>query len=183
MSNDEPKQMKAPNDVLTGCGFGVMMFVLALLLGYSVAFAQEPVTGPITDAITERFEARFAKQSEEIKAMELRVTREYGDRIKDLMSQAVEARDERKTIIESFRDFNAERVGIVARIGEVREEIRAFGEKWTPIQNLVDRLTGLVWKLFIFVCVLGGLLILLLLLGLFLYSRLKGWVIAQLPKL
>jgi hypothetical protein len=156
-------------------------FVLAFCLLFSgIGFAQEPVEGPITDAIVERM---AKKQAEEMAAMEGRIAAKFGETIAALKAEAEAAKMERASLLNGLREWNENRVGLLNRMELFSKQMTEAVGRWTPLQNLVDRLTGLVWRLFWFVCVLGGLLLFLALVGLFLYSRLKGFVAKEISSL
>jgi hypothetical protein len=161
------------------------MFVRSLIILCLACpvLAQEPVGGPITDAITAKFEERFNKQAAEAKAMEARLVEKFGERITALTQELEAAKLERASILDGLREWNQNRVGLMARMAECRAEIVENAKKWTPLQSLVDRLTGLVWKLFWFICLVCGFVIFLGLVLLFMYSRLKGFVNAQIDDL
>lgn len=129
----------------------ILRLILALILSGDIIYSQEPVAGPITDAIEAKFRERFDKQEAEMKAIEGRLQLAFGDRLKELASQVQEARDERKTIIESFRSWNQERVGLLARIQDFSEKLTEAQVGFAPIKWLIDRATMIVWALIVFV--------------------------------
>ena len=136
---------------------------IAIALGCAVACCQgqdiptplpDPVpdadvmTGPISDAIERRLAERFEKLHEE--------------RFAGLLDEMREARAERTTIIERLQSIQAERNGLLARFDDIRQRVFGIDDKmeiifgrWTPLQNLVERLTELVYKLFWLVIALG----------------------------
>jgi hypothetical protein len=61
-----------------------------------------------------------------------------------------------------------ERTRMIDRIGE---RFDAVEKRWTPLQNLVDRLIGLVWKLMLLVLSLAVLLGFVAVVGLILYRK------------
>lgn len=154
----------------------------ALVCGCYVS-AQEPVEGPITDAITNRVEKLFQRQAEEASAMEARLNQRFSERVEELSKSLRELREDRDGILPAIKEFRKEHGTILEGMRLLTDSVSESVGKWTPLQNLVDRLTALVWKLFWFICVLGGLILLLALVGLFLYSRLKGFVAREISSL
>lgn len=139
--------------------------MFAFVLAISLLVPQDGVVGgPLSDLVRKQIDAvseRLEKQHEERfggvlseireARSEAKAAREeskaLSGRLSDALDELQEARQER---IQDRR----EREGLLSRLDEV------VG-KWTPVQNLVDRLTGLVWKLFWFViavCVVLGLI-------------------------
>jgi hypothetical protein len=158
-----------------------VLSIFALMLVFQLEPQPDPIpnatlSGPITDAITARFEERFIRQEAEAKAMESRLIERFSERIAALTKELDDAKMERSSIANELKEWNHNRIGLMARMAECRSEITESLKKWTPLQNLVDRLTSLVWKLFWFVCIVCGMLILLGMFFLYMYSRMKGFV-------
>ena len=151
---------------------------LALLILFGVsANAQEPpqptpdlvpnaqvVEGPISDLIERRIEAKLEKRQEEL----------YGGFMAELATirqENMADREERRGLLAAVQSMRANFSGFGDRISEFasniqewrmenqrqRSEWNGLLAKWTPLQNLVDRLTGLVWKLFWLMVALGTL--------------------------
>jgi hypothetical protein len=91
-----------------------------------------------------------------------------------IVSQLAEAKREREGILSQIAELRTEREGLASRVASMRENVDAWRtenqkqraewqdnlKKFTPLQNIVDRLTALVWKLIGFVCVLCLLILL-----------------------
>ena len=134
----------------------------------------EVVEGPISDLIEKRLQERLDKKHAEV----------YGS----ILSDIAEARRERKNIFESIQELRSERNGLIARFAEMRDNFEAWRienqkqreewtglvGRWTPLQNLVERLTGLVWKLFGFVIALCCLVFLLAILAAVLWRKVNS---------
>jgi ABC-type multidrug transport system fused ATPase/permease subunit len=158
------------------------IFVLACAL-------QEPIPDPIPDAvgasvvdvIVERrieslLERLESQQSTIIERAAERIEQRTNGKIADLVDSVKSLREDREGVMSSIKEFRKEHGTLMERMTQLADSVANSTAKWTPIQNLVDRLTALVWKLFWFICVLCGLMLFLALVGLFLYSRLKGFV-------
>jgi septal ring factor EnvC (AmiA/AmiB activator) len=141
--------------------------------------AQEPVAGPITDAIEKRLSEKLEAQNKLIESLEQRLEAKSESRLQEIRTKLAELAEDRQGVVESIRQFNSERQGLIARMQQFAEEIKEAAKGWTPLQNLIDRLTALVWKLVWFIAILGGCVLLLGLVGLFLYAKLKWWVMEQ----
>jgi ABC-type multidrug transport system fused ATPase/permease subunit len=133
----------------------------------ALVFLLQPVEvpayeGAISDAIAKRIEEKALGRINEL-----------GDTIREM-------REERTTILESIKQFREEREGVLSKLQELRQSLADASTKWTPIQNLVDRLTALLWKLIWFVCILAGFVVIVGGLGLYLYVRLKKTIIDKL---
>lgn len=157
----------------------MIRLILALVLMGDIIYAQEPVEGPITDAIVQRFQERFDKQNAEMKAFETRMEREFGSRLKDLMSQAIEARDERKTIIETFRSWNQERTGLLTRIQDFGERITQAERGFAPIKWIIDRASALIWAIIGLVVAFAVLIFILIAIVLRLYLWVRNTVVPK----
>lgn len=157
----------------------MIRLILSLVLMGDIIYAQEPVQGPITDAIVERFQERFDKQNAEMKAFEARMEREFGTRLKDLMSQAIEARDERKTIIETFRSWNQERTGLLTRIQDFGERITQAERGFAPIKWIIDRARALIWAIIGLVVAFAVLIFILIAIVLRLYLWVLNTVVPK----
>jgi len=163
-----------------------------------IALQQQPVEGPISDLIG----ARVDRLATRVEAWKVETEQAQQSRFAEMMQAIADARQERKTILDSIQelkgqrdglfsglvefkkeregllarlaDVRGEQAGIVGRLENIRERFDLVEQRWNPLQNLVDRLIGLVWKLFwlmisliIVVVVVGSVL-------LFLYVRLKN---------
>ena len=132
------------------------------------------VTGPISDAIERRLTERFEQMQEQ--------------RFAGILDEMRVAREERKGILESIMEIRSERNGLIARLSEMRDSFETWRTenqaqrqewlgivgRWTPLQNLVERLTGLVWKLFGFVIALCCLVFLLAVLAAVLWRKVNS---------
>ena len=125
------------------------------------------------ERIAERFETPVVKLEEETRMGFGRVT----DAIARLREDASLAQAERSGLLAKLREMAAEREGVLARIAEAREEIRQAREEWRPLQNLVDRIVALVWKLIWLVVSLLVLVGIVALAGLYLWSKVKSSVL------
>ncbi len=154
---------------------------LVLLL---LTLQSSPVEGPISDMIGSRVDKLAAR----VEAWKTESENAQQTRFAEVMQAIAEARQERKTLLDSIgelkqqrdgvfaglAEFRNDRDGILAKLQNMREEVRASAEKWTPFQNLVDRLTSLVWKI-LWLCVsLVIVMVVIGAIGLFLYVRLKS---------
>lgn len=166
------------------------------------ALQASPVEGPISDLIGARVD-RLAARVEAWKAESEQANQ---SRFAEMMQEIAAARNERRAILDSIADlreqrdglfaglaeFKREREGLLGKLAEVRDSQTGFvgrlenlhsrfdgiEKRWTPIQNLVDRLTSLVWKI-LWLCV--SLIIVIVIvgsIGLFLYVRLKSKIVA-----
>jgi chromosome segregation ATPase len=129
----------------------VFAVCLVFLIGKTTVAQEIIAGGPLTDIVERRIEAlgerlessnerRFEgvlaelrESREESKAMR----QEYAGALATIREMRVEFQDARQ----QWAADRAERQGLLSRLDEV------VG-KWTPVQNLVDRLTRLVWKIF-----------------------------------
>lgn len=157
----------------------MIRLILLLALTGDIIYAQEPVQGPITDAIVERFQERFDKQNAEMKAFETRMEREFGSRLKELMSEAVEARDERKTIIETFRSFNSERTGLLRQMGDFARGMFEMEQRFAPLKWIVDRASALIWAIIGLVIAFAVLVFILIAVVLRLYLWVRNTVVPK----
>jgi hypothetical protein len=98
--------------------------------------------GPIADMVDRRVAAIEEKVNERLEA-----------RLRDAIPDLGEIR---------------ERTRMIDRIGE---RFEAVEKRWTPLQNLVDRLIGLVWKLMLLVLSLAVLIGFIAIVGLILYRK------------
>lgn len=168
------------------------------LLLLIIALQTAPVEGPISDMIGNRVD----KLATRVEAWKVETEQAHQSRFAEMMQAIADARNERKTILDSIQelkghrdglfselaefkkeregllarmaDVRGEQVGIVGRLENLRERFDQVDKRWTPLQNVVDRLIGLVWKLFwlmlsvlVVTVVVGSIL-------LFLYVRLKS---------
>lgn len=157
------------------------MFRLLILL---LAIQDQPVQGPVSDAIEKRLQ-EILQRSEERQA---EATKVYSARFDEILKSLKEARDEREEMQKSLLTFKTEREGLIGKLVEVRivqdgilgrlagihTRFESIDQRWTPIQNLVDRVTNLVWKLIWMIVSLFILTIAVVAAGLFLYVRLKS---------
>lgn len=104
---------------------------------------------------------------------------------KGLIESVRELRADRDGILSRLREFSTQREGLLAKLAEIRESAvaareeartarREALERWTPLQNLVDRLTGFVWKLIGLVALLGVLVLITLVIVGWLYAKFKS---------
>ena len=128
-----------------------------------IALQSAPVEGPISDMIGRRVDKLAAR----VEAWKAETEQAQQSRFAEMMQSIADARQERKTILEAIRElrgeregifaeiaeFRKEREGIIGRLSDIRNRFDLVEKKWTPLQNLVDRLIGLVWKV-IWLCVL-----------------------------
>lgn len=158
---------------------------LFFFLGMACAacFGQEVVTGPL-DNLGDRIEARIDKLADRfdtpIKELEEETLMGFsrlGASIQAIREDAIAARNERSSLMQRMREMSEERAGVLARLAEAREEIRQAREEWRPLQNLVDRVVALVWRLIylvVLLCVLAG--IVLLAVG-YVWTKIKSTVV------
>ena len=151
-----------------------MKTLAAFLLLASLAFAQEPVGGPIVDAIEKRFTEKIEAQSKLIEALERRLEARSESRLAEVRKSIADLVEDRQGVLAAVREFQSQREGLLVRIRDFNEELIGWSTKWTPLQNLVDRLTSLLWKLIWFVCILTGFIAIVGICALFAYLRLKG---------
>jgi len=166
---------------------------LVLLL---VSLQADPVvSGPLTDLfekrlekIVERFDGFSMSINERFdqleRANETRLS-EILDQLRKnnieregLLSEIAEFRKSRDSIMGEIRNYRLERDGLIVRIQAMHLEMKESLGRWTPIQNLVDRMTALVWKIFYLVISLVVVVVVLASLGLFLYVRLKSRIVS-----
>lgn len=158
-----------------------------------VALQSAPVEGPLTDLvekrierIVERFDGFSASINQRLdqleRANETRLS-EILDQIRKnnieregLLSEIAAFRKDRDSIMGEIRNYRLERDGLIVRIQAMHLEMKESLGRWTPIQNLVDRMTALVWKIFWLVVSLVVVVVVMASLGLFLYVRLKSKV-------
>jgi hypothetical protein len=150
--------------------------LIIIALTTSLAYGQETATGPITDLIEKRINARFdvaeGRLSEVLDNIkELRAERQ------GILEQLIEMRGEREGILKHLAEIREERGTILARLSALRQEVSDSVGKWTPVQDAIDRLMGLVWKLFLLVGMIGGLLLLIALIVAVSYARLKAFFV------
>lgn len=157
----------------------VAAILLAIILLKNISCAQDPVEGPITDAIVERFQERFDKQNAEMKAFETRMERQFGDRIKELASQVTEAREERKTIIETFRDWNQERTGLLRQMGDFARGMFEMEQRFAPLKWIVDRASALIWAIIGLVVAFAVLIFILIAVVLRLYLWVRNTIVPR----
>jgi hypothetical protein len=98
--------------------------------------------GPISDMVDRRMESIESAMNERMES-----------RLRDAIPDLAEIR---------------ERTRLVSGFGERFDRIE---QRWTPLQNLVDRLIGLIWKLIYAVVLLAVLVGFVVLVGLFLYAK------------
>ena len=171
-----------------------------LLSFFVLAFAfqvAQPVPDPIPNAVVEgsvvdiiaerRIDAMVqkleAQQQSFIEKAAERIEQRTNGKLAELVESVRTLREEREGVLSSIKDFRKEHGSLLERMQSLSESVANASKSWTPLQNLVDRLTSLVWKLFWFICVLGGLVLLLGLVGLYLYSRLKGFVAKEISSI
>jgi len=164
------------------------LFSVALLL---ITLQADPATVPITDAIgkridklSERFDGLLTEFSERMDKHEaasaghlqqiVDLSRRNTIERDGLLAEIVVFRRERDTIMDEIRSVRSERQGLLDRLNEVRHELTQSLERWTPIQNLIDRMIDLVWKIFWLLISLVVVVVVLASLGLFLYVRLQS---------
>lgn len=112
----------------------MIAFVLALLVSNGPA-----VEGPISDLVDARLEA-IASRIDERFDTQSRVIR---SRL-DILTERLESfRDERRSILSLLSEARRDR----GQLRERLEELRKRADRWTPLQNLADRLLALGWKL------------------------------------
>lgn len=125
-------------------------------------------TGPLSDAIAKRLDKiaeRVETNSQMFDRLYERLEESQGTRLSQLLGAIQEAKAERQGIVatiqelrlerdsirESLQEFREGREGVLSRLSNISgaiQDARAETERrWTPLQNLVDRLTSLVWKL------------------------------------
>jgi len=157
------------------------------------AMQAQPVAGPLTEALerrvdklTERIEAWRDGSSLAIEKLE----QVQSSRFTEMFQALADARNERQTILENIREIRLERDGVFSEIAQfrrdrdgrcagfqaMREEIRASVGRWTPLQNLMDRLIGLVWKILWLFLSLAVVLVVIASVGLYLYVKLRAKV-------
>lgn len=153
---------------------------LVLLL---LALQSSPVEGPISDMIGSRVDKLAAR----VEAWKTESEQAQQTRFAEFMQAIAEARQERKTLLDSIgelkqqrdglfaglAEFRNDRDGILARLQDVREEVKAATEKWNPLKAIIERLEALVWSLFKFFFALCVLVIAVGSVGLFLYFKIK----------
>jgi len=154
----------------------IALAIVMMMVGVA-ATAQEPVPddapnasiveGPISDAIEQRLLQRFEQLQEQ--------------KFAGIFEEMRAAREERKGILDSILEIRAERNGLIARMAEMRSsfetwrtECQSIVSRWTPLQNLVERLTQLVWKLFGFVIALCCFVFLLAVLAAVLWRKVNS---------
>jgi hypothetical protein len=142
---------------------------LSLVVSMPVV-AQEQFPGPIADAVEQRINKLF-------EGFEQRIEQRQAGRINELLENIKEFRAERDGLFERLKELRAENGTILSRIATMRAELSDAVGKWTPIQDAIDRLMGLVWKLFLLICMVGGLLLLVSLIVAVSYARLKAFFV------
>jgi hypothetical protein len=146
--------------------------------------AQEQFPGPIADAVEQRINKLFEGFEARVEARQAGRINELLDNIKEfraerdgLFQHIKELREQNGTFIERIQELRAENGTILSRIATMRSELSDAVGKWTPIQDAIDRLMGLVWKLFLLICLVGGLLLLVSLIVAVSYARLKAFFV------
>jgi hypothetical protein len=164
---------------------------LVLLL---VSLQADPVAGPLTDLfekrlekIVERFDGFSMSINERFDQMErasqgrlseiLDQLRKNNIEREGLLSEIAKFRSDRDSIMGEIREYRMQRDGLIVRIQAMHTEMKESLGRWAPIQNLVDRMTALVWKIFYLVISLVIVVVVLASLGLFLYVRLKSRIV------
>ena len=136
------------------------MFKLLILL---LAIQDQPAQGPLADAVEKRLQEMLSRSEER----HAKVSQVYSARFDEMMRAMQEVRKERAELNIAMVDFKTEREGLIARLAEVRgvqngiigrlehlqDGFKHIEERWTPLQNIVDRLTDLVWKV-LWLCLL-----------------------------
>jgi len=153
-----------------------ILALIIIALTTSLAYGQEASTGPITDLIENRINARFDKAEGRI-AEVLNNIKELRAERQGIFEQLIEMRGEREGILKHLAEIREERGTILARLSALRQEVSDSVGKWTPVQDAIDRLMGLVWKLFLLVAMVGGLLLLVALIVAVSYARLKAFFV------
>ena len=159
--------------------------MISLILSSVLVLAQAdtPVGGPISDIIEKRLEERIDKQLKVLEGIEERIEARQSSRLSEIVSSIRELKEDRDGAFAALKEFRNDRENMLGLFRTMADKFSEMSQRWTPLQNLVDRLTALVMRLFWFVCVLGGCILFLGLVGLFLYSRLKGFVSAEIGSL
>jgi hypothetical protein len=114
--------------------------------------AGERGNGPLAQLV----EARVA-------LMEEKLNEKMEGRIRDAIPDLGEIR-------ESIKEWKSDR----QEFGRLRDRIGEVEGRWTPVQSMVDRLTGLVWKLMILIASLCALAMFVFFIGLYLYRKLSS---------
>lgn len=153
-----------------------ILAIIIIALTASMVYGQESSTGPITDLIESRINARFDKAEGRLNEL-LDNIKEFRAERDGLFQHIKELREQNGTFIERIQELRAENGTILSRIATMRSELSDAVGKWTPIQDAIDRLMGLVWKLFLLICMVGGLLLLVSLIVAVSYARLKAFFI------
>jgi len=179
-----------------------LFMVLVALLPQATDPTSDLVGGPVTDAISKRFDTLSERLEAWQKGSTLAIERldqAQASRFSELLESMRSAAEERKGLIESvrelradregilsgLREFSTQREGLLAKLAEIRESASAAREearaarreameRWTPLQNLVDRLTGFVRKLIGLVALLGVLVLITLVIVGWLYAKIKS---------
>jgi hypothetical protein len=108
-----------------------------------------------------------------------RLQLQFGDKLKELASQAVEARDERKTIIETFRSWNQERVGLIARMENFAEQVVEAQRGFAQIKWLLDRASAVIWAIIGVVVAFAVLIFILIAVVLRLYLWVRNVIVPK----
>lgn len=153
-----------------------ILAIIIIALTASMVYGQESSTGPITDLIESQINARFDKAEGRLNEL-LDNIKEFRAERDGLFQHIKELREQNGTFIERIQELRAENGTILSRIATMRSELSDAVGKWTPIQDAIDRLMGLVWKLFLLICMVGGLLLLVSLIVAVSYARLKAFFI------
>lgn len=153
-----------------------ILAIIIIALTASMVYGQESSTGPITDLIESRINASFDKAEGRLNEL-LDNIKEFRAERDGLFQHIKELREQNGTFIERIQELRAENGTILSRIATMRSELSDAVGKWTPIQDAIDRLMGLVWKLFLLICMVGGLLLLVSLIVAVSYARLKAFFI------
>ncbi len=156
---------------------------LSLVVSMPVV-AQEQFPGPIADAVEARMNKLFEGFEARVEARQAGVLSELRDNIKELRDERgglikniAELREQNGTFIQRFQELRAENGTILSRIGTLQSKVAEMVAAWTPIQDALDRLMAVVWKLFLLICLVGGLLLLVSLIVAVSYARLKAFFI------
>jgi len=136
------------------------MFRLLILL---LAIQDQPAQGPLADAIEKRLQEMLLRSEEK----HAEVSQVYSARFDEMLRAMQEVRQERAELNTAMAAFRTEREGllsnlsairgvqdrIVGRLENLQSGFKQIEERWTPLQNIVDRLTSLVWKV-LWLCLL-----------------------------
>lgn len=130
------------------------------------------------ERLQEAQESRFAEM--------LQSLRDAAEERRSIIESIRSLNEQRDGLVQGLRDFRNDRDSILTRIAESRAEAKANREemlkniresraemvgKFTPLQNIVDRLIALVWKLIYLIGVLLLLAVLVLAVGAWIYKK------------